>query len=76
MGVLNIFDQFSSISCNFFSGAEFSTVATKQKEILGEIFHCHDPKNKITCDMYKGFFWKNAQKFPYFVREKVRSHDI
>jgi hypothetical protein len=50
MGVLNIFEQFSSISCKKISGAEFSTVATKQKEILGENFHCHNPK-KITCDM-------------------------
>jgi hypothetical protein len=62
MKVLNIFEQFSSISCNFFSGAEFSTVATKQKEILGEIFHCHDQKN-ITCDMYKKGFKSEAMIF-------------
>jgi hypothetical protein len=64
MGVLNIFDQFSSISCIFFSGAEFSTLAAKQKEILGELFHCHNAKKSlVTCT--KGSFGKYT-KVPIF----------
>jgi hypothetical protein len=75
MGVLNIFDQFSSISCIFFSGVEFSTLATKQEEILGELFHCHNPKKSlVTCT--KGSFGK-MHKSSHILREKkVRSHDI
>jgi hypothetical protein len=72
MGVLKFLSNslFNKLQL-FFSGAEFSTVATKQKEILGDIFHCHNQK-KFTCDMYKkGFFWKKCTKVPIFGEKKM-----